>query len=61
LGIKAHVALVLDVSFGLKLTLLAMAIGNMVTFAKGAMLMKFSNAVKACVWFGAAFLPGLVV
>lgn len=49
-----------EISFGLGLSLLPVAIATLVNIVEELKLVD-SNAVLACVWCGAAFLPGLVV
>jgi hypothetical protein len=60
LGVKARIKAMVEISFGLGLSLWTVAIVNLVNIFK-ELLMIDSNAVMACVWCGAAFLPGLVV
>ena len=60
LGPKARFKAVVEISFGLGLTLLPVAIASAVNITK-ELFMIDANAVMACVWCGAAFLPGLVV
>lgn len=57
LGAKARISAAVDISFGLGISILAIASGYPFNFGY-EVLMNNANAVMVCVWCGVAFLRG---